>query len=221
MTIVKICGITTYEDALAAVEAGADMLGLNFYKPSPRYITPEVAQPICDRLRAELGARCPILVGLFVNEIVGRISITMEKVGLNCVQLSGDESDELQAELRGVAFKGIRPRNTNEALEDAKYYLNHAPQDSRLPSLLIDAYQKDKYGGTGEAANIEAVQAVKAITPRLMLAGGLTPANVSEMVRLVGPWGVDVASGVESEPGRKDPVKMKDFVQAAKSLSQS
>ncbi len=96
---VKICGLTTYEDALAAAKAGADLLGFNFYKKSPRYIKPEDAQPICDQLREDLGKDCPMLVGLFVNEVVGIISAITRKVGLNCAQLSGDESDELLAEL--------------------------------------------------------------------------------------------------------------------------
>src|SRR5262245_17995552 len=110
MTIrVKICGLTTYDDALEAAKAGADMLGFNFYKKSPRFIKPEDAQPICDQLRAEFGHDCPILVGLFVNEVVGLISAITRKVGLNCAQLSGDESDELLAELRGIGYKAIRP----------------------------------------------------------------------------------------------------------------
>ncbi|HVU14822.1 MAG TPA: hypothetical protein VHD90_26285, partial [Phototrophicaceae bacterium] len=86
---VKICGITTLEDALMASRAGADLLGLNFYPKSPRYLTPDAARDLATALRAELGADCPLLVGLFVNEVVGKISITMEKVGLNFAQLSG------------------------------------------------------------------------------------------------------------------------------------
>src|SRR5262245_44696279 len=122
---VKICGLTTYEDSLAAAQAGADLLGFNFYKKSPRYIKPEDAQPLCDRLRAELGKNCPVLVGLFVNEVVGVISATTRKVGLNCAQLSGDESDNLVAELRGIGFKAIRPANPAQALDDVAYFKPH------------------------------------------------------------------------------------------------
>jgi phosphoribosylanthranilate isomerase len=109
MVKVKICGLKTLDDALAAARAGADMLGFNFFKNSPRYITMQDAQILCDTLRAELGKDCPLLVGVFVNEVVGKISLTMEKAGLNFAQLSGDESVEMLRELRGIGFKTIRP----------------------------------------------------------------------------------------------------------------
>lgn len=218
MTRVKICGITSLEDGLAAAQAGADMLGLNFYRRSPRFIEPDAAAALCAALRSELGADCPTLIGLFVNEIVGRISITMGKVGLKFVQLSGDESGEMVRELKGTGYKAIRPRSKAEALDDAAYFTEFAPTDERVPSLLLDAYHPDLYGGTGERASIDVALAVKAVVPRLMLAGGLKPANVGEIVRQAQPWGVDVASGVEidGQPGRKDAVKMRDFVQAVK-----
>jgi phosphoribosylanthranilate isomerase len=218
MTKVKICGITSLEDALAAANTGADMLGFNFYKRSPRYIEPDAAATLCGALRAELGANCPALVGLFVNEVVGRISITMGKVGFKFVQLSGDESGEMVRELKGTGYKAIRPRNKAEALDDAAYFLQYAPANEAIPSLLLDAYHPDLYGGTGEQASLEIAQAVKAVVPRLMLAGGLKPEMVGEIVKQVQPWAVDVASGVEVEgqPGKKDAAKVKDFVQAAK-----
>lgn len=215
---VKICGLTTYEDAWEAAKAGADLLGFNFYKKSPRFIKPEDAQPICDQLRAELGHDCPVLVGLFVNEVVGIISATTRKVGLNAAQLSGDESDNLLAELRGIGFKAIRPMNQAQALDDTGYFSPYFPTNERLPSLLLDAYHPQLYGGTGEQASTEVALAVKAQVPRLMLAGGLTPENVAERVKAIQPWGVDVASGVEisDQPGKKDSGKMRAFVEAAK-----
>lgn len=218
MTRVKICGITSLEDGLAAAQAGADMLGLNFYRRSPRFIEPDAAAALCAALRSELGADCPTLIGLFVNEIVGRISITMGKVGLKFVQLSGDESGEMVRELKGTGYKAIRPRSKAEARDDAAYFTEFAPTDERVPSLLLDAYHPDLYGGTGEQASIEVALAVTAAVPRLMLAGGLKPENVGGIVRQAQPWGVDVASGVEfdGQPGRKDAMKMRDFVQAAK-----
>ncbi len=218
MTRVKICGITSLEDGLAAAQAGADMLGLNFYRRSPRFIESDAAAALCAALRSELGADCPTLIGLFVNEIVGRISITMGKVGLKFVQLSGDESGEMVRELKGTGYKAIRPRSKAEALDDAAYFTEFAPTDERVPSLLLDAYHPDLYGGTGEQASIEVALAVTAAVPRLMLAGGLKPENVGGIVRQAQPWGVDVASGVEfdGQPGRKDAMKMRDFVQAAK-----
>lgn len=218
MTKVKICGITTYEDALAAASAGADMLGLNFYKKSPRYISPEDAAVLAGRLRAEMGSQIPLLVGLFVNEIVGRISITMEQVGFSAVQLSGDESVELLKELHGTGYKAIRPRTTAEALDDLIYFAPGEPKNERLPSLLVDAYHPTLYGGSGRQTSTDIALAVKDKTPRLMLAGGLTPENVGEVVQAVQPWAVDVASGVEIEgqPGRKDAGRMRALIQAAK-----
>lgn len=218
MVRVKICGITTFEDAWAAAEAGADLLGFNFYKKSPRYITPEAAQPLCDGLRAQLGAACPVLVGIFVNEVVGVISAITRKVGLNAAQLSGDESDNMLSELRGIGYKAIRPMNLAQALDDTQYFSPYFPTNERLPSLLLDAYHPHLYGGTGGQASTEVALAVREQTPRLMLAGGLTPENVGERVAAVQPWGVDVASGVEVEdgPGVKDAAKMHAFIQAAK-----
>jgi len=216
---VKICGLTRYDDAYEAAKAGADMLGFNFYKKSPRYISPEDAQPICDQLRAELGHDCPVLVGLFVNEVVGLISAITRKVGLNCAQLSGDESDELLPELRGIGFKAIRPMNEMQALDDTAYFSPYFPANEHFPSLLLDAYHPQLYGGTGEQASTAVALAVKAQVPRLMLAGGLTPENVAERVSQIQPWGVDVASGVESKAGIKDVSKMWAFIEAAKSAS--
>lgn len=214
---VKICGITTLEDGLMAARAGADMLGVNCFPKSPRYLAPDAARDLCDALRGELGAECPALVGVFVNEVVGKISITMEKVGLNFAQLSGDESVEMLRELRGIGFKGIRPRSLTEALDDAAYFGQFAGIDERIPSLLVDAYHPQLYGGTGEQASAEVAVAVREKTPRLMLAGGLTPENVAARIAAVQPWGVDVASGVEGKtPGRKDAAKVAAFVQAAK-----
>jgi phosphoribosylanthranilate isomerase len=197
------------------------MLGFNFYRRSPRYIEPDAAATICEALRAELGAACPILIGLFVNEVVGRISITMGKVGLKFVQLSGDESGEMVRELKGTGYKAIRPRNRDEAVSDADYFMQYAPNDERIPSLLMDAYHPDLYGGTGEQASIDVAWAVKEIVPRLMLAGGLKPENVADVVVQMQPWGVDVASGVEIEgqPGKKDHAKLRDFVQRVRAVS--
>lgn len=214
---VKICGITTLEDALMASRAGADMLGLNFFPKSPRYLAPDAARTLCDVLRAELGESCPLLVGVFVNEIVSKVSVTMEQVGLNFAQLSGDESGEMLRELRGIGFKAIRPRTLGDALEDVVYFGAAVAVDERAPSLLLDAYHPQMFGGTGEQASIEVSLAVGEKTPRLMLAGGLMPENIAARVAAARPWGVDVASGVESgTPGRKDAAKVQAFISAAK-----
>lgn len=218
MTVkVKICGVTTFEDALFSAEAGADMLGFNFFKRSPRYIEPEKAQKICDALREQLGDQCPLLVGVFVNATDSDISRISNQAGLDAMQLSGDESDEMIAELRGMAYKGIQPMNKAMAIEDAKYYSEQFPSNECLPSLLIDAYHPHLKGGTGEQANTEVALAVKEIAPRLMLAGGLNPQNVAQRIAEIAPWGVDVASGVEDgEAGVKSPVLVTAFIQAVK-----
>jgi len=217
MAKVKICGVTTFEDALMAAQAGADMLGFNFYRQSPRYILHDDALTICDRLRAEMGQDCPVLVGVFVNEVVGNISAITLRVGLDFAQLSGDESDAMLKELFGIGFKAIRPTNKDMALDDVDYFSETMPQDERAPSLLLDAYHPNLYGGTGEEASVEVALAVKALVPRLMLAGGLNPENVGERVAAIQPWGVDVASGVESAPGIKDAGKVKAFINEVKS----
>ena len=218
MVKVKICGITRLDDALMAAGAGAELLGFNFYKKSPRYITPESAADICIPLRVQLGSSCPILVGVFVNEVVGVISAITRKVGLNCAQLHGDESDAMLKELYGIGFKAIRPMNLAQALDDVGYFKSQFPTDERWPSLLLDAYYPNLYGGTGEQASTEVALAVKAQVPRLMLAGGLTPENVSERVGAIQPWGVDTASGVENEgqPGIKDAAKVQAFIDAVR-----
>lgn len=216
MTKIKICGITTYKDALFAAEMGADMLGFNFFKRSPRYITPDAALAICDPLRAELGKACPLLVGVFVNEVVGNISAVTIKVGLDAAQLSGDESDAMLLELRGIAFKAIKPPNEALALDDVDYYLQTFPNNERMPSLLVDAYHPQLQGGTGIQVSHDIAVAVKEKVPRMMLAGGLSPDNVAEYVSAIEPWGVDVASGVEQEgqPGIKDHAMIKTFIEA-------
>ena len=216
MTVVKICGVTTLDDALMCADAGADMLGLNFYPPSPRSLMPDAARLITDGLRQALGADCPVLVGVFVNLSTSEIARIRQIAGLDAAQLSGDESESVLAGLVGYSFKAVRPRSRDEARAHADAYLSHAPQDVRLPSILVDAYHKALYGGTGEQASVDVALAVKKIAPRLMLAGGLTPDNVAERVRAIQPWGVDTASGVESAPGTKDPARVRDFIAAVR-----
>ncbi|MCY3718861.1 MAG: phosphoribosylanthranilate isomerase [Anaerolineaceae bacterium] len=220
-TRVKICGVTTAGDALAAARAGADMLGLNFYPPSPRCLTAKRAQEIANRLRGELGDRSPTMIGVFVNEGASRIADICEELGLDAAQLSGDEAPgALRAPLlRQVpAFKSLRPRSAETAQRDAQVYVLGARANEHLPSLLLDAWHPDLYGGSGEQTPDDVARAVLAMVPRLMLAGGLNPENVAERVCSLRPWGVDVASGVESAPGVKDAGKMRAFIAAAKGL---
>ena len=218
MTKVKICGVTALDNALMCAQAGADLIGLNFYPPSPRSIAPDAARQITDGLRAELGDQCPALIGVVVNLSADEIARLIEIAGLDAAQLSGDEPPETLAALRGRAFKSIRPQSRAEAVELAERFLHYAPSDARLPSLLVDAYHKQLYGGTGEQASVEVALAVKEIAPRLMLAGGLTPDNIADRARAILPWGVDVASGVESAPGIKDRGRVRAFVELAQAV---
>ncbi len=216
---VKICGVTTAADALMAARAGADLLGLNFYAPSPRCLTLPQAQEICTQLRDALGEACPVLVGVFVNETPARIAEICAQAGLGCAQLSGDEEPDMlhTPEMRGTpAFKSLRPRSVAEAQADAQRFATHSALDERLPALLLDAWHPRLYGGSGAQASEAVARVLLEQLPRLLLAGGLNAENVGERVRTLRPWGVDVASGVESAPGVKDADKTRAFIAAAK-----
>ncbi len=209
MTIVKICGLTTLEDALAAVESGADMLGFNFYPKSPRYITPQA----CASIAREVLRVAPTvtLVGVFVNASANEIAAILETCGLHLAQLCGDEPPAILRALGERAFKVLRPPN-RAALEAE---LLRYPARSVPPAYLFDAHISGQYGGTGREADWSLARVVARWTP-ILLAGGLTPDNVAAAMEQVCPWGVDVASGVESTPGRKDRKKMLAFVQHAR-----
>ncbi len=210
--IVKICGIRTLDDALAALDAGADMLGFNFYAPSPRNIAPAA----CARLVAHLRQRGAIgtLVGVFVNLPPAQVAAILNECGLDLAQLHGDEPPTDLAALAGRAFKAIRPHDLPEARAQAAAYSLDAPP-AGAPTLLVDAAAGGAYGGSGQVTNWALAAALAAGT-RLLLAGGLRPDNVAAAVAAVQPWGVDVASGVESAPGVKDPALMAEFIARAK-----
>ncbi len=217
MTRIKICGVTQLNNALMCAEAGADLLGLNFYPPSPRSITPKDARALTDRLRAALGDQYPVIVGVFVNVGAAELVQIMELAGLDAAQLSGDEGVDVVQALNGRAIKALRPRDAAEAAALVEEFLPHAASDERLPSLLVDAYHKELYGGTGEQASLDVAHTVKQRVPRLMLAGGLNPENVAERVRAIQPWAVDVASGVEAgQPGIKDAARVRAFIAAVR-----
>ena len=205
MTKIKICGIKTVKDALAAIDAGADMLGFNFYPKSPRYIDVGTCRDIMSVMR-KYGHIT--YVGVFVNATVAEVHATIETCGLSLAQLHGDETPEMMQSLNGKAFKAFRgvPERIN----------GFARYDA--PALLVDASVKGVYGGTGITADWSAAAEFAKRYP-LLLAGGLTPENVADAVRLVRPWGVDAASGVEASTGQKDPSKMRAFVQAVRKES--
>ena len=202
---VKICGVTTVADALMCAEAGADLIGLNFYRQGKRYVSPAAAREIAAALRAL--PRPPALVGVFVNETAAFMVAVLDECGLDFAQLSGDEPDEVLAAMGARGFKGLRH------LTHASRFTNHASPPNR-PDFLLDAHVPGEYGGTGRTADWGAATDA-ARQWRVLLAGGLTPVNVAEAVRQVKPWGVDVASGVEHSPRAKDAAQVRSFIQAA------
>ncbi len=196
-TRIKICGITNVEDALQAVEAGADALGFVFYAKSPRFITPQEAQTIIAELPPLVTT-----VGLFVNEPMPRIRRAMAAARLDVVQLHGDESpqDCLLEPLRVI--KALRVQDASSLAAADSY---------QVSALLLDAWCDEAYGGTGKRFDW---QLAKRLTGQrsLILAGGLNPENIIDAVRLVKPYGVDVSSGVEARPGKKDHQKVAEFI---------
>jgi len=209
MTKIKICGIKILDDALAAIDLGADLIGFNFYPESPRYVEVGVCRGIMSKVRRIERVTC---VGVFVNSSAEEIHTTMDTCGLSLAQLHGDETVEFMEALNEKSFKAIRLSTDSRA--DSQKITDFAEKRYGFePALLVDAAVKGLYGGSGITADWDGAAELAKKYP-LLLAGGLTPENVAEAVRRVKPWGVDVASGVESAPGKKDPSRMKAFVQA-------
>lgn len=213
-TIIKICGITNLDDAQAAVDAGADLLGFIFHAKSPRYVEPDTVRQIVTALARDAAKRRsrPRTVGVFVNTPLEQMQAVLEQTGLDYAQLHGDESPDDLARLHGRGYKAIRPISLDAALAQAPDFIG-LPQ-AALPQLFVDAYSAQAYGGTGHRANWEIAAALAARYPRLMLAGGLNPETVALALAAVHPWGVDVSSGVEATPGRKDHAKVRAFIDA-------
>ncbi|MBX3001646.1 MAG: phosphoribosylanthranilate isomerase [Caldilineaceae bacterium] len=217
---VKICGITNLEDAQVALDAGADLLGFIFYPKSPRYVEPAQVKEIVAGLRRVSdqspipSPRFPKFVGVFVNEDGDNVAAILDHTGINYAQLHGGEPPTILERLAPRAFKALRPTSREEALIDAESYGKFGPADG--PQLMIDAYDPAAYGGTGKKADWLTAAGLAHLYPRLLLAGGLTPVNVAQAVRTVRPWGVDVGSGVEIEPGRKDHPAVRSFIARAK-----
>ena len=207
---IKICGITSLDDALVAIEAGATHLGFNFYPKSPRYISPEA----CTRLVSSLvmlrnHPSRVTFVGLFVNETPATVATILEACGLDLAQIHSDDSPEQLESLSGRFYKAFR------GAADGANFAAFTELSAARPALLIDAHVPGAYGGTGQLADWEAARQLAAHYP-IFLAGGLTPQNVAAAIEHVQPWGVDVASGVEASPGQKDHAKMRAFIQNAK-----
>jgi len=222
---VKICGITSLEDALAAVDAGADMLGYNFYPLSKRYISPNACAEIQNglvRWNVQVTA-----VGVFVNAPCEEILQTAVRQHIGYAQLSGDEMPEFTAGLGVPWFKAIRPKTQEEAVRDAYLFTQTSCRsdwqsdqkqlENHSGFLLVDAYRPGQYGGTGEVGDWGLAASLSGKFS-ILLAGGLTSENVEAAIEQVHPWGVDVASGVESAPGVKDYEKIRLFVRRAKNM---
>ncbi len=260
MTWVKICGTTNPDDALAAVEAGANALGFIFYPKSRRCVTPETAQSVIARLPQTVDK-----VGVFVNESVDRIQQIVEQAGLTAVQLHGDENKEFSLSLFKALFHGThrpmifrsfpaqifdKPAEENvgwdpvavgliepdEAYKGKRVHKIHVAENGDLflethgfrpgviSGVLLDSSTAQQRGGTGRAFDWERVQPWAGIInsiSKLIVAGGLHPGNVQEAIHILRPWGVDVSTGVEREPGRKDHTKIRAFIEAVREMEQT
>ena len=195
--IIKICGLTSLEQALSCVELGADWLGLNCWSGSSRYISAEKALEIVDGLPESVST-----VGVFVNESTDTLESIMRETGMDLAQLHGDEMPESCKKITVPWFKAFRV---------SPDFQPQRIQDYGGETFLLDAYSKTHYGGSGQKIDLELASTVSAMG-KLILAGGLAPENVADAVNKVRPWGVDVCSGVESEPGIKDLLKVKEFI---------
>jgi phosphoribosylanthranilate isomerase len=216
MTWVKICGMTNLEDALTAVEAGADAVGFVFYEKSPRNISVDAAREIVEKLPEGMEK-----IGVFVNEASAKIEAIATEVGLTAVQFNGDEYENLtkhHTDRRAfltlpasvVAFSW---RKKGEAWGRLVGF------PANLGAIVLDSGTREQRGGTGKRFNWREAHAFVSLMSQLhpiVVAGGLTSANVGEAIGILKPWGVDVASGVEVKPGKKDPEKVRAFVKAVR-----
>jgi phosphoribosylanthranilate isomerase len=205
MVHVKICGITSLEDAQLAVDAGADALGFVFYPPSPRYVTPEQAEQIIQTLPPFVTT-----VGLFVDAALDIINDTAARCGLDRVQLHGRETPEYCRQVIRPVIKAVRIKNAAS--------LAHVP-DYKVSAYLLDTYVEGALpGGTGASFSWELAARAKPYGP-VILAGGLTPENIEVAIVQTRPYGVDVSTGVERAPGIKDHQKVRDFIARAKAAA--
>jgi phosphoribosylanthranilate isomerase len=199
---VKICGMTSVADAEAAVQAGADALGFMFFAGSPRHLSLEAAQELARNVPAHI-----LRTGVFVDPAADEVMAAIQLCQLNLLQFHGAETPEFCAQFGVMTMKAFRVRGVDSLAALEAYHTD---------AFLLDSYVADKAGGTGETFNWDLALEAKKFGRPIFLAGGLTPQNVAEAVRKTQPFGVDVSSGVEASPGKKDARKMQDFIAAAR-----
>lgn len=219
MTHVKICGLTNPANAHHAAEMGADMLGFIFAPVSKRYIKPEDAAAIISQIKQAFSPHPPICIGVFVVDTttsLAEIATQCQISGIDAAQLVGLAEKIDLSQIPVPSYICIRPATMEQALQEADIFQNPAAPHT-LPTLQIDAFHPHLYGGTGQTTSKELARCMVEQTDRLMLAGGLSPDNVADYIQSTHVWAVDVASGTEASAGQKDPAKVRDFIQAAKS----
>ncbi len=206
---VKICGVANLEDAWCCAEAGADAIGLNFYPPSPRCVGVDVARRIALEMPATMTK-----VGVFVNASRDEMLRTYDRAGLDAIQLHGDETPQMMAELAGRQLVKAFRCGSDDVRPLAEFLRRCEDLGCRPCGVLIDAYQPSVFGGTGQIANWPLVRNLceLLLDIPIVLAGGLRPENVAAAIEATHPAAVDTASGVESEPGRKDPQRVRAFI---------
>jgi phosphoribosylanthranilate isomerase len=203
MMLIKICGITNLEDAQMAVDAGADVLGFNFYRPSSRYIEPLAAREIIKQL-----PRGMLTAGVFVNEPLEMVQQVANKTGVSVLQLHGDESPEYCRALRDELVIKVLTVGPDFVPERALEY--------SVSSIMLDAHDKNLRGGTGQTIDWSIARRTREFFFRVFLAGGLSPENVAQAISEVIPFGVDACSALETAPGKKDPERVRAFIAAAR-----
>jgi phosphoribosylanthranilate isomerase len=204
MTIIKICGITNLDDAHAAVAAGADALGFNFYKPSPRYIAPESAREIINTLPDSI-----LTVGVFVNDgSPDAVRSIANQSGVKAVQLHGDESPDYCRALNSV----IKTFSVSENFDIKQL------ESYEVDAIMLDTKDNRLRGGTGRVFDWSVAQQVSQLIPKLYLAGGLSPENITEAIEMVQPYAVDACSSLEDKPGIKNHERMRVFVGKVRSV---